>query len=152
MPWELPEVLDSNLVREGWQELKTLRSLASMIDGVDNSRLKISALETVWYMRNQLLRDADWASMAHSLEVRMPLVDIELFRTVVRLVHTHHAPSKQNMAASPRMPLPDEVLKRRKTGFLVPTQKWLMDLPHNLDKQQKYGARALANTIYTFSK
>ena len=30
------------------------------------------------YMRNQLLRDADWASMAHSLEVRVPLVDAVL--------------------------------------------------------------------------
>ena len=27
-------------------------------------------------MRNQLLRDADWAGMAHSLEIRTPLVDI----------------------------------------------------------------------------
>ena len=26
-------------------------------------------------MRNQLLRDTDWASMAHGLEVRVPLVD-----------------------------------------------------------------------------
>ncbi len=26
-------------------------------------------------MRNQLLRDTDWASMAHALEVRVPLVD-----------------------------------------------------------------------------
>ena len=29
-------------------------------------------------MRNQLLRDTDWASMAHSLEVRVPLVDAVL--------------------------------------------------------------------------
>jgi len=29
-------------------------------------------------MRNQLLRDADWAGMAHSLEIRVPLVDVEL--------------------------------------------------------------------------
>ena len=30
-------------------------------------------------MRNQLLRDSDWAAMAHSLEVRMPFVDKMLF-------------------------------------------------------------------------
>ena len=35
-------------------------------------------LESSLYMRNQLLRDTDWASMAHSLEVRVPLVDVEL--------------------------------------------------------------------------
>ena len=36
---------------------------------------KVAALETSLYMRNQLLRDADWAGMAHGLEVRVPLVD-----------------------------------------------------------------------------
>ena len=35
-------------------------------------------------MRNQLLRDTDWASMAHALEVRVPLVDAALLRCVAR--------------------------------------------------------------------
>ena len=39
---------------------------------------KIAVLESSLYMRNQLLRDTDWASMAHSLEVRVPLVDSKL--------------------------------------------------------------------------
>jgi len=38
--------------------------------------LKVSALEMVWYMRDQLLRVADWAGMPHSLEIRVPRVDI----------------------------------------------------------------------------
>ena len=29
---------------------------------------------------NQLFRDSDWASMAHSLELRTSLVDIELIK------------------------------------------------------------------------
>ena len=41
-------------------------------DGVDDW-LAVSALEMSCYMRNQLLRDADWAGMAHSLEIRVPL-------------------------------------------------------------------------------
>ena len=39
---------------------------------------KVAVLESSLYMRNQLLRDTDWASMAHSLEVRVPLVDVKL--------------------------------------------------------------------------
>lgn len=35
-------------------------------------------LDTRVYMINQLLRDADAASMAHSLELRVPLVDLEV--------------------------------------------------------------------------
>jgi hypothetical protein len=30
--------------------------------------MKISAMEKTWYMRGQLLRDSDWAGMAHGLE------------------------------------------------------------------------------------
>jgi asparagine synthase (glutamine-hydrolysing) len=40
-------------------------------------------MESSLYMRNQLLRDTDWASMAHSLEVRVPLVDSKLLRSLV---------------------------------------------------------------------
>jgi len=36
-------------------------------------------------MRNQLLRDADWAGMAHSVEILVPLVDIELLRSAGRV-------------------------------------------------------------------
>ena len=89
------------------------------------ARLKVGLLETASYMRNQLLRDTDWASMAHSLEVRVPLVDVELFRTVTRLIHAGFAPCKQDMAASPSTPLPQSVLHRHKTGFSVPVREWL---------------------------
>ena len=75
MPWELPELLEGEMVREGWSALQTLARLEETVRGIANSFLKVSALETCWYMRNQLLRDADWAGMAHSLEIRVPLVD-----------------------------------------------------------------------------
>ena len=125
MPWELPDVLDGDLVRAGWRELHTLSALRQTIDGMCDARLKVGLLETVWFMRNQLLRDTDWASMAHSLEVRVPLVDVELFRTVTRLIHTGFVPCKQDMAASPSTPLPQSVLHRQKTGFSVPVREWL---------------------------
>ena len=146
MPWELPEVLDGELVREGWRELQTLPALHSTIVGVDHPRLRVGALETAWYMRNQLLRDTDWASMAHSLEVRVPLVDIQLFRTVTRLVHTGRAPSKQEMAASPALALPEPVLNRKKTGFSIPAQDWIKISMQSSETQQR-GYRAWAISI-----
>jgi hypothetical protein len=36
---------------------------------------RVAALETALYMRNQLLRDADWAGMSHGVEIRVPYVD-----------------------------------------------------------------------------
>ena len=34
----------------------------------------------LFYMKNQLLRDSDWASMFHGIELRTPFVDAYLLR------------------------------------------------------------------------
>ena len=78
MPWELPNLLDPDLVREGWRALQPLLALEATVKDIASDRLRVSALEMTWYMRNQLLRDSDWAGMAHSLEIRVPLVDLTL--------------------------------------------------------------------------
>jgi asparagine synthase (glutamine-hydrolysing) len=127
MPWELPAHLDTDLVREGWNDLQTRHILRQTIVGVGDDRLKVTALETAWYLRNQLLRDTDWASMAHSLEVRVPFVDAHLFRAVVRLIHGGFVPTKREMASAPALPLPGFVLNRPKTGFSLPVREWLLD-------------------------
>ena len=88
--------------------------------------LKICSLELNWYMRNRLLRDSDWAGMAHSLEIRTPLVDIELLRRIGPLLASSRPPSKLDMALSSPLALPDEILHRRKTGFMVPVHEWLV--------------------------
>ena len=124
MPWELPEFLDGELVREGWDELQTLLRLEETVRGVDPDFQKVSALELSWYMRNQLLRDSDWAGMAHSLEIRVPLVDVELFRQMAPLSALGRA-TKQEMALAPAKPLPQKVIERSKTGFSIPVRDWL---------------------------
>src|SRR5882724_8879068 len=100
MPWELPDLLDPELVREGWAELQTLLRLDETLDGIKNPRLKVSALEMSWYMRNQLLRDSDWAGMGHSVEIRVPFVDVDLLRTIAPLLASKQPPSKREMAAA----------------------------------------------------
>jgi asparagine synthase (glutamine-hydrolysing) len=89
---------------------------------------RVATLEASMYMRNQLLRDTDWASMAHSLEVRTPLVDAALLRQIAPLLLTEGPASKGHFARSPRRPLPDYLGNRPKTGFTVPIATW-MDLP-----------------------
>jgi len=126
MPWELPELLDGEIVREGWNELQTLARLERTAQGTKNARLKVTALEMNWYMRNQLLRDADWASMAHSLEIRVPFVDIPLQKTVARLIDSNQPPTKLDMAQTPQRVLPAPLTRRKKTNFSVPVAQWLM--------------------------
>jgi asparagine synthase (glutamine-hydrolysing) len=147
MPWELPEFLDGELVKKGWQELDPLARLEESVNGINHARLKVSALEMTWYMRNQLLRDTDWAGMAHSLEIRVPLVDLQFLRSIAPLFACKTPPSKQDMASAPVRPLPDKVLSRPKTGFSVPVRKWLLE-----DGRRTFAGRGLrgwAHKVFT---
>jgi len=83
-------------------------------------------LDSSLYLRNQLLRDSDWASMDHSLELRTPLVDAALLEALKRC-HTGFGKGagKRLLASSPQKPLPPEIINRRKSGFGVPMTQWL---------------------------
>jgi asparagine synthase (glutamine-hydrolysing) len=124
MPWELDRMLDPAMARQGLEALDLEAALAKTTDGIRSPRLKLTALELQWYMRNQLLRDSDWAGMAHSLEIRTPLVDAGLFRAILPQLGAASPPGKRDMARTPTTPLPSEVLNRAKTGFLVPVREW----------------------------
>jgi ADP-heptose:LPS heptosyltransferase len=123
MPWELEGLLEPGLARRGWEELAAVSTLDASVAGLERDRSIVSALEVQWYMRNQLLRDSDWAGMAHSLEIRVPYVDPTLFRaTLPRLVGGDRIGKRDIAVQVPG--LPQEVITRNKTGFLVPVQQW----------------------------
>ena len=126
MPWELPSILDPDLVRQGWDDLQPLARLDEVAAAVRSPFLKVGALEMSFYMRSQLLRDTDWASMAHSVEVRTPLVDLQLLRDLAPLMAAPGPPTKLEMARAPVRPLPDAILRRPKTGFSIPVREWLL--------------------------
>jgi asparagine synthase (glutamine-hydrolysing) len=126
MPWELPAVIDTDTARLGLSRLKPIRHIEALLKPKPKTDFgRIAVLESSLYMRNQLLRDTDWASMAHSLEVRVPLVDIKLLSRLAAITARNGSRSKRLLANSPRVPLPPEVVERRKTGFVTPIQSWL---------------------------
>ncbi len=126
MPWELPGLLDPEMVREGWAELQSLLRVEESLDGIQTPRLKVSALELQWYMRHQLLRDADWAGMAHSVEIRVPFVDVAFLKQLAPALARADAPAKRDMARAASSLMTPEILDRRKTGFQVPVRDWLL--------------------------
>ena len=88
---------------------------------------RISALELSTYMHNQLLRDADVMSMAHGLEVRLPLLDHGLVEFVARIPARWKAaqPPKQLLVAALRDRLPSAVTNRAKGAFAFPMERWM---------------------------
>ena len=144
MPWELADLIGPEMAREGWRTLQPLLRLEATHGGVAEPENKVRALEMCWYMRNQLLRDADWAGMAHSLEIRTPLVDAELFRRLAPGLGRAGAPDKAAMAATPATPLPAAVLERAKSGFFVPVEDWM----RAANRRGERGLRGWAREVY----
>ena len=126
MPWELENVLGSEIARLGLRRLNPLRHIETVLRPQPRTCFgKVAALESSLYMRNQLLRDTDWTSMAHSLEVRVPLVDAKLLSHVALITTKNGFLGKGILGHSPRVPLPRRVIERPKTGFETPMQTWL---------------------------
>jgi len=126
LPDELPSILGKDAAEHGLRRLDPLCRVESQLDPDPLTPFgRVAALEESLYMRNQLLRDTDWASMAHSLEVRTPLVDASLLRQIAPLLLVEGSKCKQFFAESPRPPLPEWIRVRRKSGFAVPLAAWM---------------------------
>jgi len=127
MPWELDQVMSKADAINALTELATLPSLAATHQTSQHAQTKMSLLEAAWFMRHQLLRDSDWASMAHGLELRVPLVDVDLWKKVLPLCLLPDPANKRKMAMTPKHALPDVILNRPKTGFCIPVNQWLLE-------------------------
>ncbi len=127
LPSELRSFLDPDVVNLGLHRLKPLELLASHLKPDPGTNLgRVCALESMHYLRNQLLRDADWAGMAHGVEIRTPFVDTGLLEDLAPVI-SHLVPgmAKAVLGKAPQLPLSEEVVHRRKTGFGVPTADWM---------------------------
>ncbi len=127
MPWELPRLMDPDMAQRGWERLAAVHELNRSVQEKADPFRAVSALEVTQYMRNMLLRDSDWAGMAHSLEIRVPLVDVGFLRSVAGLLRHKAWNYKQLLAqcAWNGRP-PEEIVRRSKTGFSVPIAEWLI--------------------------
>jgi asparagine synthase (glutamine-hydrolysing) len=125
MPWEISGLIGQQMASEGLKDLSVLASLSSMKEDIAIDSLAVSALEMQAYMKNQLLRDADWAGMAHSVEIRVPFVDMEVLNSAVNMVNMSFKLDKKKIAQAVSPAIPENILNRKKTGFSVPIYQWL---------------------------
>ncbi|MBV8543923.1 MAG: asparagine synthetase B, partial [Acidobacteria bacterium] len=143
LPDEVASIIGDEMACEGLKRLNLLDAIRNTITPDPGTGFaRIAAMESALLLRNQLLRDIDWASMAHSLEVRVPLVDAFLLRKVAPAVFsTRKRDGKELLSRSPYRALPEAILTRKKTGFTIPNVAWLDDRRH---AQQHFGTRPWA--------
>ncbi|KGP89787.1 asparagine synthase [Pontibacillus chungwhensis BH030062] len=82
------------------------------------------------WMRGDILLKADKMTMAHSLELRVPFLDKEVFNVAREIpvdMKIADGTTKSILRKASRGIVPDHVLDRKKLGFPVPIRHWLKD-------------------------
>jgi asparagine synthase (glutamine-hydrolysing) len=129
-PRELPELMGNELAAEALRSFDAQSMVLRMSGKLPTERhLALGQIESKMYLRNQLLRDSDWASMDHSVELRTPLVDAWLLRDVQPVLSAFRRfPKKRLLAEAPSVPLAEDQIARAKMGFAIPVHQWLVAL------------------------
>jgi asparagine synthase (glutamine-hydrolysing) len=123
LPQQLNDVLDPEVVREGMPGF--LEAYNGWAKGaVDGGAADVRQLERDIYMRNMLLRDADWAGMAHGVEIRTPLVDLALHRSLCDADNRCGFNKRDLHSLLARLDPAYGTKLKSKTGFSVPYQAW----------------------------
>jgi asparagine synthase (glutamine-hydrolysing) len=89
---------------------------------------RVSYLESRCYMLNTLLRDSDFMSMAHGLELRVPLIDHQVAQQVMAIpgpMKMSGSSPKQMLVNALQGALPDSLVQRPKRGFTLPFEHWM---------------------------
>ncbi|MBS1755750.1 MAG: asparagine synthase (glutamine-hydrolyzing) [Bacteroidetes bacterium] len=125
VPDEIAEYLEAT-EKEIWDILKSqpISEELALLDAPNRA----SWMEMNMYMQNQLLRDADVMSMAHGIEIRVPMLDDAVVKNALAMpsnIKYHGALPKQILIDTFINELPQQVWDRPKMGFAFPFTQWL---------------------------
>jgi len=112
------------------EELLPGAAPASLVAGTEDALDAAVELEFSHYLGNQLLRDTDVMSMAHSIEARVPFLDHPLVECVRRLPYEaklRRGVNKPLLLSALDTPLPREIWDRPKRGFTLPFHRWMKE-------------------------
>jgi len=110
----------------GYRAIDTFHAHAEQ-SGTDDALSLIQYIDTKTYLVGDILTKVDRASMAHALEVRVPLLDHKLLEWAATLpshLKLRGQQGKYILKKSLEDYLPQDVLYRPKMGFGVPLAKW----------------------------
>jgi asparagine synthase (glutamine-hydrolysing) len=99
---------------------------------------KMQYIDLHTWMRGDILVKADKMTMAHSLELRVPFLDKEVFKVASQLhpeLTVTNGTTKYALREAMKGIVPESVLYRKKLGFPVPIRHWLKNEMYSWAKQ-----------------
>jgi asparagine synthase (glutamine-hydrolysing) len=111
----------------------------------------VQYLDLKTYLVGDILTKVDRASMAHSLEVRVPLLDHKLVEWISGLPpewKLNRGQGKYLLKKAVRRLLPDEILDRTKMGFAVPLAAWFRGPLSRTIREAVLGERLMDSGLF----
>jgi asparagine synthase (glutamine-hydrolysing) len=109
-------------------DLELIKRLYDQASGLKDSLAKILFIDTRKTLADNLLLFGDKITMANSLEMRVPFLDVELIKFVETLpseMKLKGGVHKYIHKTAVKKWLPDEIIYRKKRGFSTPMDTWL---------------------------
>lgn len=111
---------------KGYSSLEVFKQYKDKVKSLDPMKVA-QYLDMKTYLVGDILTKVDRASMAHSLEVRVPFLDhkfVEWGFSVPSEINLEQGVGKKSLKRAMEPYLPHDVLYRRKMGFSVPLADW----------------------------
>ncbi|MCM1187774.1 MAG: asparagine synthase (glutamine-hydrolyzing) [bacterium] len=125
-----PEEKDRLLKRrQGADPEEVLGKTYDRIGGLSDSD-QMQSIDLIYWLPGDILKKADRMSMAHSLEVRVPFLDLDVYEAARRLprrMKIRRRTTKYALRRAARGILPGKVSVRGKLGFPIPIRNWLRE-------------------------
>lgn len=116
-------------------KLNMLPSYKTVTDQSDSR--KMQHIDIQFWLPGDILAKADKMTMAHSLELRVPFLDIEVSKISSKIPDTlkyKDGTTKYLLRKAFQSVLPKETSVRKKLGFPTPIKSWLRERPHDVKK------------------
>lgn len=111
----------------GYHPQERFNELAAEVEGADPLSI-VQYIDFQTYLPGDILTKVDRASMAHSLEVRVPLLDHKFVEWGLRINPADRivdGDGKAPLKRAVRGFIPDDIIDRPKKGFNVPAAQWM---------------------------
>jgi asparagine synthase (glutamine-hydrolysing) len=119
----------NDFFKNGHYEINIKKLLHERENNIEKFPLfsQYSIAELIGYTQNVLLKDTDQFSMASALEVREPFFDYKLVEYVLQIPDEIKYPKypKSLLVEAIYPMLPDEIVHRKKMGFVLPFDRWM---------------------------
>ena len=125
----------------------SLKPYYESISNESDSR-KMQYIDINFWMPGDILAKADKMTMAHSLELRVPFLDIEVGKLSMRIPDSlkyKNGTTKYILRKAFESILPKETSERKKLGFPTPIKQWLKERPDEI-------SNLILNNIYIKEK